>query len=77
MANTSDDISMTISSNQVWLCPADKKNMKISIEKQFDFANGDMLGLYLIHFILNGLNLKLELYVFLEILNMVLLKLHM
>ena len=25
MANTSNDISMTISSNQVWLCPSDKK----------------------------------------------------
>lgn len=28
-------------SNQVWLCPADKKNMKISIENRFEFTNGD------------------------------------
>ena len=31
-----------MTSKQVWLCPADKKNMNISIENMFEFTNGDI-----------------------------------
>jgi|694.fasta_scaffold17100_6 hypothetical protein len=31
----------TIESKQIWLCPASKKNMIISIENRFEFTNGD------------------------------------
>ena len=38
----SEIVNIMTTSNQVWLCPADKKNMKISVENRFEFTNGDI-----------------------------------